>query len=181
MNYTHWDWQTGATWAAIFATFGLGAWNLFVGLEGTKKTRFINTVTNQRVLWIEKLREDLAQFLSLAAIMAADTTRGRPVATAKDNRIALNRLRRVITLRLNPADAEDQKIQALLPTIVGLAFDGDRKGLVDAHLNTLADLSQKMLKLEWDKVKLEAENGRLNIAKVKPKAPSEVPATTATE
>ncbi len=161
----HEFWQTGAPWIAILATFGLGVWNLFVGLSGNRKTRFINTVTNQRVLWIEQLRQDIATLISLAGGMAGDTTKAKSVAKDKETRLELHRLRRVITLRLNPDDPEDQKIQKLLPVIEHLALTADPSNIADKRLDELAERAQKLLKAEWDKVKLEAEQGRLKTVK----------------
>ena len=152
-----WDWKTGATWGAV----ALSLLSLYVGLVANKKTRFINTVTNQRVLWIEQLRQDFAKFVGLAGNMVFDQSKGRVVAKSPEHRLELHRLRRVITLRLNPKDAEDQEIQTLLPQIQTAAFDNDLT-LPQARLDDLTSLAQALLKREWDKVKLEAENGRLD-------------------
>ena len=38
----------------IIATFALGLWNIAKNYRLSKKTTFINTVTNERIKWMEK-------------------------------------------------------------------------------------------------------------------------------
>jgi hypothetical protein len=41
----------------IVLTFALGLWNLFFNYRNTRRTNFINTVTLQRVKWLEQIRQ----------------------------------------------------------------------------------------------------------------------------
>ena len=72
----------------------------------------------------------------------------------------IDRLRHVIRLRLNPAGEHDSRIEALLEQIPKLtaAVEADK---LTAALNELTIESQGMLKEEWEKVKDEAERGKL--------------------
>jgi hypothetical protein len=49
----------------IIVTLFLGAWNFIQGHRATRKASFINTVTAQRVLWIEQMRQDVSKFVGL--------------------------------------------------------------------------------------------------------------------
>jgi hypothetical protein len=153
-------WKDLATWGATFVTFILGVAGLLVALVGNRKTRFITTVTNQRVLWIEQLRQDLAKFVGLAGVMIYDTSADKVVASSLENRLELSRLRRVITLRLNPSGVADGRIESLLPAVKKAAFAADITFAEEA-LDELTHLAQDLLKTEWEKVKGEAERGRL--------------------
>lgn len=154
------DWKTGAAWMAL----PISLWGLWVGLVSSRKARFINTVTNQRIQWIELLRQDIAKFVGLAGLMIFDLakTAKYPVATSADNQIELHRLHRVILLRLNPDGPADCEIADLLPKIQKAAFTHDAAQFGDQPLEKLTELAQRMLKTEWEKVKREAENGRIS-------------------
>jgi len=54
---------------SIFLTFLIGVWNLVLNYRTTRKTSFINTVTSQRVKWIEQLRQDISSFSGLTALL----------------------------------------------------------------------------------------------------------------
>jgi len=92
--------------------------------------------------------------------MIFDMSGGQLVSGSTDNKRELHRLRRVIILRLNPESTEDQKIEALLPEIQKAALTNDIT-FPEERLDQLTKLSQTLLKVEWEKVKLEAEAGRL--------------------
>ena len=49
----------------VVVTLVLGVWNLIQTQQVMKKTSFINTVTSQRILWIEQLRQDVSKFCGL--------------------------------------------------------------------------------------------------------------------
>ena len=48
--------------SGVVLTFVLGVWNLVVNHRNTRKASFINTVTAQRVKWIEQLRQDIGAY-----------------------------------------------------------------------------------------------------------------------
>ncbi len=43
--------------AGVAVTLLLGIWNAIVNHRVSKRTTFINTVTSQRIKWIEQLRQ----------------------------------------------------------------------------------------------------------------------------
>ena len=66
----------------------------------------------------------------------------------------------MIRLRLNPEENYDRRIEQLLAEIPELTDISKRDRLTQA-LEELTVTSQKLLKQEWEKVKLEAEQGNL--------------------
>jgi len=84
----------------IILTFGLGVWNLITNYRMKQRTTFINTVTSQRIMWIEQLRQDISKFSGLTHSWHFSEMEGK----AGEERILqeIDRLRHVIRLRLNP-------------------------------------------------------------------------------
>ena len=66
----------------------------------------------------------------------------------------------MIRLRLNPEESHDRRIEQLLAEIPKLTDISQRDRLTQAF-EELTVTSQKLLKQEWEKVKLEAEQGNL--------------------
>lgn len=139
----------------ILLTFLIGVWNLIFNYRTTRKTSFINIVTSQRVKWIEQLRQDISSFSGLTRTSSLE---GKPQEYEVLKEI--DRLRHVIRLRLNPEENHDRRIEQLLAEIPKLTDISKRDRLTQA-LEELTVTSQKLLKQEWEKVKLEAEQGNL--------------------
>jgi len=144
----------------ILFTFGLGAWNLIVNYKTSRKTSFINTVTSQRIKWLEQLRLDIGAYCGLTHTWFYSGLADSDIE--HDVLKEIDRLRHVIQLRLNPNGELDQKIQKLIQDIPNLT-DHSKKPQLDKAIQDLVDLSQAMLKAEWEKVKAESENGNLNV------------------
>lgn len=142
----------------ILLTFIVGAWNLFNNYKISRKTTFINTVTAERVKWIEQLRQDISSFSGLTHTWCFSELEGKP----DENEILkeVDRLRHVIRLRLNPEGEHDQKIEVLIQKIPKLTHISNREELQQA-LEDLTVTTQKLLKDEWEKVKKEAKEGDL--------------------
>lgn len=144
--------------AGILVTLGLGVWNLVHINRSARKTSFINTVTAQRVKWLEQIRQDISKFVGLTHHWSRSALEGteREEAVLRD----IDQLRYVIRLRLNPDDTPDRKILQLVKRIPELTNDTRRAELYEA-LDALTDATQEMLKAEWEKVKAEAKDGDL--------------------
>lgn len=148
--------------AGIIVTLGLGVWNFVQGYRATRKASFINTVTSQRVKWIEQLRQDISAFSGLTHTWSASNLEG----TAKETEVLqeIDRLRHVIRLRLNPDGTYDRKIASLIKRIPTLTHESKREELMEA-LEQLTTTTRALLKEEWEKVKAEAKDGDLSEAK----------------
>ncbi|PXX96668.1 hypothetical protein [Halomonas sp. LBP4] len=142
----------------IFLTFSIGVWNLVLNYWHTRRTNFINTVTSQRVKWIEQLRQDISTFSGLTYTWSASSMEGKPQEF--DMVREIDRLRHVIRLRLNPRGKHDNRIETLLEEIPRYT-DPSQSAKLAAALNDLTTTTQLLLKEEWEKVKKEAECGNL--------------------
>ena len=143
----------------ILLTFILGVWNLVNAYFQTRTTSFINTVTKQRIEWLENIRQDVSAFCGLTHTWCFSNLQGKPEEF--DILKELDRLRYVIKLRLNPDDDPDIKISSLIDKIPDLTHESNHDQLKKA-IHELIDETQSMLKAEWEKVKLEAEEGNLS-------------------
>jgi hypothetical protein len=146
----------------IVVTLGLGIWNFIQAHRATRKASFINTVTAQRVLWIEQMRQDVSMFVGLTHTWAMSDLEDKPSGheVLKD----IDRLRHVIRLRLNPDDPPDKKIAALVKKVPELTHESKRSELLTT-LEELTTATQDMLKTEWEKVKAESKDGDLKETK----------------
>ena len=143
----------------VVVTLVLGVWNLIQTQQVMKNTSFINTVTSQRILWIEQLRQDVSKFCGLTHTWCMSDLEDKPEASEILKEI--DRLRHVIRLRLNPNDTPDRKIAALLKKIPELTHSSKRTELLSA-LEYITVATQHLIKDEWEKVKKEAKNGDLS-------------------
>ncbi|PXX95910.1 hypothetical protein [Halomonas sp. LBP4] len=142
----------------IFLTFAIGVWNLVQNYRNTRRTNFINTVTSQRVKWIEQLRQDISTFSGLTYTWSASNMEGKPQEPEMVREI--DRLRHVIRLRLNPRGKHDSRIETLLEEIPKYTDPGQSAKLA-AALTDLTTTTQLLLTEEWEKVKKESEYGNL--------------------
>lgn len=142
----------------ILLTFALGVWNLVVSYRNTRRTNFINTVTAQRVKWLEQIRQDISTYCGLTYTWCYSDLVGKPQEYEVLKEI--DRLRHVIRLRLNPTGTRDKKIEQLIAEIPQYTDISQRDKLTKA-LEELTVTSQLLLKEEWEKVKSEAEHGSL--------------------
>ena len=146
--------------AGILVTFVLGVWNFVQNHRASRKTSFINTVTAQRVRWLEQIRQDVAKFVGLTHHWIQSETEGSE--TEKELLREIDQLRYVIRLRLNPDDTSDRKIAALVKKIPDLTHESQRDQMFKA-LEDLTTTTQEMLKEEWEKVKAESKDGDIKI------------------
>jgi len=145
---------------SIMLTFAVGVWSLVLNYRNTRRTNFINTVTSQRVRWIEQLRQDISAFSGLTYTWSASNMEGKPQEYEMVNEI--DRLRHVIRLRLNPAGTHDKRVEALLEEIPRYT-DPSQSAKLSAALNDLTATTQFLLKEEWEKVKREAQRGNVAV------------------
>lgn len=142
----------------IFLTFIIGVWNIVNNYRAGRRTAFVNTVTAERVKWIEKLRDNISQFCGLTYTWSFSglegTERGREIVEEID------KLRHLIRLQLNPDGELDKTIARLITEIPNLTHETQAEQL-KGRLNELVTATQKLLKAEWEKVKAESKRGDL--------------------
>ena len=152
------------TWEAKDTGLAVGLVALFLGVMNTianfrlsRRTTFINTVTSQRIKWIEQLRQDVSSYAGLTFHWVS--TDLQDAAKRQELLQEIDRLQHVIRLRLNPSGEEDKKIAHYLAEI---PKHTDRPEVISTLLEDLTAATQRLLKEEWDKVKMESQPGPLS-------------------
>ena len=131
------------------------------------RRQFSATVlSGNRQKWIEALRDDLAELISLLATGLVVKSKwkdkweeGRgalnaePALLDKFERIVLVQAR--IQLLINPADADHQRLSEAIEVAAGrLRSEEARETETEADIRTIVRLSQSIIKREWQRVKL---------------------------
>ena len=142
----------------ILLTFVVAVWNIINNFRLSRRTAFINTVTTERVKWIEKLRGNISAFCGLTYTWCFSELEGKPNELEFLQQI--DKLRYLIRLQLNPEGDHDKTIELLIAKIPDLTHASQQDELRHA-LNELIVTTQKLLKEEWDKVKEESKHGDL--------------------
>jgi len=144
----------------IILTFIIGVWNIFINYRQSRRTGFINTVTSERVKWMEKLRQNISTFCGLTYNWCYSALEGKPEGTEVLKEI--DKLRHLIRLQLNPDPNSklERKIEELIDKIPDLTHISRRDDL-NSSLDELIMTSQSLLKEEWEKVKEESKRGDL--------------------
>jgi len=142
----------------ILATFGLGIWNALNNSQLKRKASFVDTVTNERIKWIERLRHNISDFCGTSHTLSYLDLENTP----EDHELykEVDKLRYLIRLQLNPDGEHDKVIEQLILEIPDLLHQSKKAELKHA-LTDLVEVTQKLLKQEWDKVKLEANHTKL--------------------
>ena len=148
----------------ILATAVVSVWNIVNHYRVNKRTTFINTVTSERVKWLDKLRHNISSFCGLTHTWCMSEMEGKP--EEYELLTELDKLRYLIRLQLNPKTEDgkpnaDKKIEELISKIPSLTHESKKEELKTA-LDELIITSQVLLKDEWEKVKEEAKKGDLS-------------------
>jgi len=144
--------------AGVLVTLIIGIWNAVANWRSSRRTAFINTVTAERVKWLGTLRENISTFCGLTYTWQSSRLEGK--AGEHEALLQIDKLRHLIRLQLNPEGDHDKEIEALVARIPELTDPVHATELKEA-LNKLVEVSQKLLKDEWEKVKEESKRGDL--------------------
>ena len=145
----------------VILTFVLGVWNIIYNYRNNRRTSFINTVTSERVTWIERLRGNISKFCGLTHTWVMSQLHGKDGEEGVLKQ--LDELRYYIRLQLNPKPEAslDRKIETLISEIVTLCGPEPNQDKVLCAIDDLIKTSQELLKSEWDKVRDESKRGDL--------------------
>lgn len=138
----------------------------FIALAGTitaswlsfvvsRKTVYLNTVTVERSKWIDKLRRNISNVVTLARDMDIKMYLDNEFCVTNAYLIASKKLTGAMTLvrlQLNPAGHIDSNILSLMDAIDGSIGSQD----YDSLERLIIRHSQWLLKEEWEKVKYES-------------------------
>jgi hypothetical protein len=145
------------TIAGIGLTFIVSTISLYVSLHNNRKTIFINSITASRIKWIDIIRKNISEFCGLSYHFAiTDLEKPEKQKVVEQ----LDKLRFLIKLQLNRADNFDRKIIDKIDLIPDLASVAKEKEL-KKEIDELVELTQDLLKLEWEGAKLESMKGIL--------------------
>jgi hypothetical protein len=126
----------------------------------SRRTNYLNVVTAERSKWIEKLRNNLANYSALAQAVSYQSRAGDFEEITSPEFLKLLReirdTRSQLKLQLNPRGEIDQNIILVVDRIYDLCRDSTVGRRLDAAERLLILHSQWLLKAEWDKVKAEA-------------------------
>jgi len=142
------------TFIGLVISLGLGIWNLYQ----TRRTQFINTVTSERVKWIQELRKNISALTGAIHTWTLTYKGARSPEECDEERKLLaeiDRLRYLVRLQLNPKDDPDKEIEQIIITLSELSNATSIDPVLDA-LEELTKKTQILLKKEWEKVKDEA-------------------------
>lgn len=148
------DTITIITAIGVIITAIVSSINIYISFQNNKKTAYINTITSERIRWMTRLKEMLSEFCSLRYKEFSELD-------LKDYTDQIVKLQSKIKLYLNPNDRYDMSIIEQL--------DLCSKGMINSNdckredLNKLIDLSQKMFKNEWERIKRESKNGDIDM------------------
>ena len=156
-NQSKWEPKDYVLVAGVIVTLILGAWNAYANHRFNRRTTFVNTVTSQRIKWIEQLRQDISAFGGLVYHWAH--TELQDPTEERQHIKEIDRLNHVIRLRLNPAGVHDKNIERILAEITKNTSDQAR---IRDLLEELTLTAQTLLKEEWEKVKTESKKGPLS-------------------
>ena len=150
----------------IIATAIVSIVNIINNYRLGKKTAFINTVTSERVKWLNNLRQNISDFCGLTHSWTRSKIQNTPEEVSILQQI--DKLRYLIRLQLSPkvengVPNPDKKIEELITRIPDLTDISQRKEL-DKAMSDLIIASQNLLKAEWEKVKAESKLGDLKDA-----------------
>ena len=128
--------------------------------ELSKNEIKLEVLSKNRQAWINSLRDELSEFIGLVSAIKNHTIvmRGdERLVSVKDNfnkvHIDTNKLDIVkykIYLLINPNEENSKKMIALLEPIKTKVLQEEN---VDSEIQQLIDISQTILKLEWNRVK----------------------------
>ena len=108
--------------------------------------------------WLGTLRENISTFCGLTHTWQSSKLEGKPEEHGV--LLQIDKLRHLIRLQLNPDGAYDKRIEDLIARVPQLTDQANEAELKKA-LNELVEVSQKLLKDEWEKVKEESKRGDL--------------------
>ena len=146
---------------------------LFSGLFGTilgvfltslfsipynRKTLYISSVTNFRAEWAKEIKTFIADFLSYIQCYHEDYKQSDK---SELKRKLIQRMD-LIELNLNPLKDEWDNVYIEEMKSIYKSVVEDKRIISEDELNKFKNLSQKLVKIEWDGIKLEAKHGTLN-------------------
>lgn len=153
------DWITFITAIAAIIAAIIAAWSSIRISFYESRRRALDQIAANRQVWINNLRDELSAFLSLSD---EDLVHHNKRYNENINKRALSQFK--IQLLLNPSETSSQLLFSLFCPTKNFSFDtpSPKNQESDNKKNTYVNLkgdfitiSQALLKIEWDRVKME--------------------------
>lgn len=143
----------------IIITLIVSVIGLIVGIRNTRKTIFVNSITSSRIQYIQDVRNSISEYCGLFYRYKILLDNDSKLSNEKLEVLkSIDKLKYQIMLYLNPEDRNwDQKIITLVIEIRERINENPEDKIKD-----LIEITQYLLKLEWDGAKLESKNGDIN-------------------
>ena len=144
------------TLAAILTAFAAVIVTPFVAIRIARRQIRAQTISANREAWINSLRDELSEFLSVIfRIQRWDNVVYPDQREFHDLRQKLVLFQSKIRLRLNPKETDHIQLMNLLDAAVTAAVEGEQENQKQARSisEKIVMLSQEVLKREWKRVK----------------------------
>ncbi|MGV6839495.1 MAG: hypothetical protein ACWA40_04805 [Planktomarina sp.] len=137
----------GVSVSAIFSV--LATVFAFLANRAAAKAQAAGQIAQFRQQWINELRDDLAEFHSIGV-----TPEHTP-----DTDMEFYRIGTRIELMMNPDDEDYKELQEIMYGYLKTA----RSSTLEKYANNprLVDISQRILKREWERLKNDVRNGKI--------------------
>lgn len=163
-------------------TASIGAITLFLNtllgklnLTSLKQRRYIDTVSKERIEWLNKIRESFVEYTTLTSELTLlvtfydlgeMTVEDRKGQKYFDNLLQLEGVKQKIYLLLNPKEVYAAKLYSLSNEVIKLLLKHVNTPIADNsdELNNLNAnikfIQQVILKAEWKRIVIEIEKGK---------------------
>lgn len=127
--------------------------------SSNERNIYINSITTERSRWIDKIRNNISEYiselLSISYLVYVSGHKEKDLADKMSDPVRnLARIRANILLQLNPRNVIDADLVAV--------FKKDlprNENQIELHCQHIIEMSQWLLKVEWEKVKHECRTG----------------------
>ena len=121
-----------------------------LNLKDNRRKAHVSEITTQRIKWAEEIKGEIADFISFIECYRH----------LKDNITAIREIRNqmaLLELNLNPLKDEfDEEYVNRMNELYNALVKGED---IETRFKEFKDLSKRMVKIEWDGIKLESEKG----------------------
>ena len=119
--------------------------NWLLNYRDSKRKAHVSEITIQRIEWAKEVKGQIAEFITFIECYDGDELK------------TIKKTMNLLELNLNPLkDDFDEEYVIRLNQLYREVVKGEN---VDTKLDEFKDLSKRMVKIEWDGIKLESEKG----------------------
>lgn len=138
----------------IIVTTIISTVTLISTIRSSNKTKYIETLTTLRSKWIDKIKKDMSEFITVTIALEHE-------ANTKHDTKKLTQLYHNFLLEFNPDDPYDSALLAVITKLYNAVVNipNSDNHSIEKLRNDLISKMQKTTRLEWAGIKLEARKG----------------------